>query len=321
MAVIDQSDGARAFLADALAGLSAPQKTLAPKYFYDKAGSLLFDRICELDEYYPTRAEIDLLERSADALAELMGPRAVLVELGSGSSMKTRIVLDRAAGLGRYVPVDISSQHLFDTAKVLSARYPKLEIVPVVADYSAPSGFVLNGALHSREALGRTIVFFPGSSIGNFEPDEAIAFLARARKLAGAGGLVVIGVDLPKDASILEAAYDDALGVTARFNKNLLARMNRELGADFDVGLFDHAAPWQPEPGRIEMRLVSRRAQRVRVADKTFAFAEGEWIVTEHCYKWSPERFGAMARRAGLASEGIFFDSGARVSMHVLRPD
>jgi uncharacterized SAM-dependent methyltransferase len=164
------------------------------------------------------------------------------------------------------------------------------------------------------------VVFVPGSSIGNFEPDEATTFLARAASLAGPSGRVIVGVDIPKDAGVLEAAYDDRAGVTARFNRNLLHRINRELGGDFDVASFDHSAPWQPEPSRIEMRLTARRETRVRVGERAFHFAAGEFLVTEHCYKWSVPRFVAMAERAGLASEGVLFDGERRVSMHVLRP-
>jgi uncharacterized SAM-dependent methyltransferase len=194
-------------------------------------------------------------------------------------------------------------------------------VTPVVTDYTHREAFELV-AKTARTAphLGRTIVFFPGSSIGNFEPDEAVTFLQRAARLASTDGRVIVGVDTPKDRATLEAAYDDASGVTAEFNKNLLVHINRELGADFDTDQFAHMALWQPEPSRVEIRLVSLRPQRVVVAGKRFDFADGEHIVTEHCYKWSPERFSALAAKAGLASERVLFDRERRMSMHVLAP-
>ncbi len=304
-----------AMFVDVLDGLASSPRTLSPKYFYDKVGSLLFDRITELPEYYLTRAETSLLRTHARALCELMGPRAALVELGSGSSIKTRIVLDHATELDRYVPVDISSEHLLDTAAGLRVAYPRLTVAPIVADYS--KALPPMDAARSQTG-GRNVVFFPGSSIGNFEPEEAVSFLRRVAPLAGATGLVIIGVDIPKDAAVLERAYDDASGVTAQFNKNVLSRINEELGADFDLDGFAHHAPWQPGPSRIEMRLVSTRSQSVALDGHRFAFDAGEIIVTEHCYKWSPERFIDLAARAGLRSQAVLFDPAGQVSMHVL---
>ncbi len=299
---------------DVLAGLASSPKTLPCKYFYDKKGSLLFDEICRQPEYYLTGAETSLLEEHVGALVDVIGPGATLVELGSGSSHKTRLVLDRATSLARYVPVDISARHLEDTAQELRARYPRLEVTPLVLDYSRP----LPDLGHVAPEGGRTVVFFPGSSIGNFEPGEAVALLRRTASVAGAGGHVIVGVDVPKDRETLERAYDDPAGATARFNRNLLDRINREAGGDFELAHFAHRAEWQPDPSRIEMQLVSRHPERVTVADHTFTFAPGEPIVTEHCYKWSPERFVAMATRAGLRSEQVLFDPGHQVSMHVL---
>lgn len=304
---------ARQLLDDVLAGLGSCPKTLPCKYFYDKRGSLLFDEICRQPEYYPTAAETSLLEEHVDTLVDVIG-QGTLVELGSGSSHKTRILLDRASSLTRYVPVDISARHLDDTAEKLRVRYPHLEVTPLVLDYSRP----LPDLGHLARDGRRTVVFFPGSSIGNFEPGAAVALLQGTARVAGAGGHVIVGVDVPKDRETLERAYDDPAGVTARFNRNLLERINREAGGDFEVARFAHRAEWQPDPSRMEMQLVSRRAERVTVGGRTFTLAPGEPIVTEHSYKWAPERFIAMAAKAGLRSEQVLFDADRRVSMHLL---
>jgi dimethylhistidine N-methyltransferase len=317
LGMIEAASTAGTFLEDVLHGLASNPKTLPSKYFYDKRGSLLFDRITTLAEYYPTRAETELLKTHAGALCNLIGPGAVLVELGSGSSVKTRIVLDRLERPERYVPMDISAQHLHDTAASLRAAYPELEVRPVVADYSRelpPLGSV------TTSTSGRTVVFFPGSSIGNFEPDAAVSLLARVAPIAGREGLVVVGVDVPKERLTLERAYNDSRGVTELFNKNLLHRINHELGGDFDVTAFRHDAPWDANESRIEMHLVSAKAQTVHVGRHKFNFAAGESIVTEHCYKWSPDAFAALAHRAGLRSRVVYFDPGRRMSMHVLAP-
>ena len=299
------------FERDAIAGLSASPKTLPCKYFYDKRGSLLFDEITLQPEYYLTRAETRLLEAHADELVAMMGPHATLVEPGSGSSIKTRIVLDRANDLERYVPVDVSGEHLEETAHALRARYPNVDITPQVLDFTETFPVVPRGR-------GRLIMFYPGSSIGNFESEQAMRVLDAMRRAAGEDGLVIVGVDVPKDKGTLERAYDDAAGVTARFNKNLLTRLNREAGADFDLDAFEHHAPWQPDHHRIEMRLVSRRTQRARVGGRTFEFAEGEPIITEHCHKWSVDEFIALAGRVNLRSRAVVHDEARLVSMHVL---
>jgi L-histidine N-alpha-methyltransferase len=312
--VIDRAQDTRAkFLDDVIAGLSRSPRALPCKYLYDKRGSLLFDAITELEEYYPTRAETELLRAHAGAIAERLGPRIDLVELGSGSSVKTRILLDALHAPARYVPVDISAQHLRDTAAALMESYPGQAIEPLVADYAKPLP-----PLALPQGASRRVVFFPGSSIGNFEPLEAVAFLARARALAGRGGVVLIGVDLPKDASIIEPAYDDREGVTAEFNRNLLVRINAELGADFDVAAFAHRAPWDAVRRRVEMRLVSERDQVVRVGGHEFELAAGEPIVTEHCYKHGVEDFRALARDARLTAGPVWLDPGERMSMHWL---
>ncbi len=295
-------------------GLSASPKTLPPKIFYDLEGSRLFDRICELPEYYLTRAETEILERQGDAIAAAIGPGAVVVELGSGSSTKTRLLLRALERPLRYVPLDISAEHLEHSCASLRAEHPELDVRPVVHDYAR--GLPELGAIREGRG-GRTVVFFSGSTIGNFEPEERHAFLVAIGKLAGKGGLALIGADLVKDPAVLEAAYDDASGVTAEFNKNVLARINRELDADFDLARFVHRAPWQPRERRIEMRLVSTRPQRVRVGAHEFALDAGEALVTEHCYKFTREGFAEMLERAGITPRAVWCDEAARFSLHL----
>ena len=300
------------FLGDVLAGLAESPRAIPCKYFYDRRGSQLFDRITEQPEYYPTRAETALLEAHAPAIARALGPGVDLVELGSGSSVKTRILLDALEAPARYAPIDISAEHLHDTARRLGKAYPGLTIEPIVADYSAH----IRGLRRVRAS--RRVVFFPGSSVGNFEPPEAVRFLERAGALAGPGGVVLVGVDVPKDAATLESAYDDAAGVTAAFNRNLLVRMQRELGAELDVSAFRHAAVWEPEPSRIEMRLVADRATRLSVDGRAFSFEPGDHIVTEHCYKHGVPAFASLAAEAGLEAGAVWLDPEERVSMHWL---
>lgn len=304
-------------LRDVVAGLSRRPRTLPCKHFYDKAGSLLFDRICELPEYYLTRAETALLTAHLDAIAGVVGARGALVELGSGSSVKTRMLLDRLPDLARYVPIDLSSQHLYDTAASLRARYPRLAIEPVVADYALPLPDL--GAVIRAPEGGHTTVFFPGSSVGNFEPGEVVALLGRMRDLAGPEGVVLVGADVGADPDAVVAAYNDAAGVTAAFNLNLLARINRELEGTFALDRFHHEAAWQPDECRVEMRLVSDVAQVASVAGRELRFAEGERIVTEHCYKYPAARFREMARRAGLEPGRCWMDPSGRMAMHELR--
>jgi L-histidine N-alpha-methyltransferase len=214
------------------------------------------------------------------------------------------------------VPIDISARHLEETAQELRARYPRVDVRPLALDYAAPLP-ALDGVLGDD---GRRVVFFPGSSIGNFEPAGACRLLAEMAAVAGPEGLVIVGVDIPKDPAVIERAYNDRAGVTARFNRNLLERINRELHGDFDVKRYAHRAEWQPEPCRVEMQLVSEVSQRVTIGGRAFELGAGEPIVTEHCYKWSPERFAALAERAKLRSEEVLFDERGLVSMHILRP-
>ncbi len=311
--------------AEVLAGLSRPQRSLPPKLFYDRKGSRLFDAITELPEYYLTRTEIGILREHGAEMAERLGPGLTLIELGSGSSLKIRILLE-ALKPAIYVPVDISREHLLGSAQALAEHFPDLAIRAVCADYSAPVDLALGTA-----DLGRRAVFFPGSSIGNFEPDAAVALLARVAGLLGPGGRLLIGVDLIKDPAILNAAYNDAAGVTAAFNLNLLARIDRELGADFDLRAFAHRAFYNPLSapgpdagsglGRIEMHLVSLADQRVRIADRTFDFRQTETIHTESSYKYSLNGFRALAASAGFVPEQVWTDAQGLFSVHCLMVD
>ena len=299
------------FRRDVLAGLRAPQKTLPCKYFYDAAGSALFEEITRLDAYYPTRTETAILESHGDEMAALVGPRARIVEYGSGSSEKTRLLLDRLDGPAAYVPIDISEGHLLEAAGALRAQYPGLPIVPVAADYTAP--------FHLPDTPGRrTVVFFPGSTIGNFEPAAAVPFLAGMARVAGPGGGLVVGVDLRKDAAVLARAYDDEEGVTAAFNLNLLVRINRELGADFDLAGFAHRAVWNGALGRVEMHLVSRTDQQVHVGGERVDFRAGETIHTENSYKYTVAGFGEIAAQAGFQPVQVWTDAAAYFSVHYL---
>ena len=291
------------FKVEMLAGLSRRPKQLPCKYFYDARGSDLFDRICELEEYYPTRTELAIMQRHIGEMVECLGPRCLLVEYGSGSSLKTRELLDQMIDPVAYVPIDISREHLTASAESLSAAFPELEVLPVCADYTG--SFALPS---TKQPYDRVAVYFPGSTIGNFQPLEAHRFLERMAEVSGRGGALLIGVDLQKDSSILEAAYNDSEGITADFNKNLLRRMNRELGATFDLAAFDHEAVYNGDAGRIEMYLISRRAQRVRIADQVVEFERGERICTEYSYKYTLDGFDRLARTAGFTVERVWTD-------------
>jgi dimethylhistidine N-methyltransferase len=291
------------FLAEVLRGLRKPVKELPCKYFYDEEGSRLFDAICELDEYYLTRTELAILGRHAPKMAALLGPGCLLVEFGSGSGLKTRLLLDALPGPAAYVPVDLAREHLLHSAEELRARYPGLEVLPLCADFTDN----LDLAAPRKPAARRT-VYFPGSTIGNFGPRAMHRLLRRIAGLCGPGGALLVGTDLQKDAAILEPAYDDSRGVTAAFNLNLLRRINRELGADFDPGAFRHRAVYNRARGRIEMHLVSLRDQAVRVEEEVFSFAEGESIRTECSYKYDMGRFREQAAAAGLEVARVWTD-------------
>jgi dimethylhistidine N-methyltransferase len=290
------------FCTDVLAGLGASPKSLPCKYFYDAAGAELFDRICELEAYYPTRTEIGILQQHAREMAWLIGPRARLVELGSGNSTKTRILLDQLPDLDAYVPVDISPEYLARATRDLARDYPALSVLPVVADYTEPFD------LPKADRIARTVAFFPGSTIGNLEPEDAREFLRVVAGLCQGGGGLLIGVDLKKDRTILEAAYDDDERVTAAFNLNVLARINRELKGRFDLAAFRHRAFYDEVEGRIEMQLVSVRAQSVEVGTSVFRFEEGEPITTEYSYKYEVGEFASLAKSAGFTCVRIWTD-------------
>jgi dimethylhistidine N-methyltransferase len=314
VAFYDYHPEAADFHAEALAGLRREPKSLSPKFFYDKRGSELFDRICELDEYYPTRTETAILDRYAGEIAALLGENCVLIEYGSGSSRKIRLLLDELGGRLTYIAIDISKQHLLESAKELSESYPELEVIAVCADYTKP--FELPAP--KRHASGKRVVFFPGSTIGNFSPLEARRFLQTTARQVGPGGSLLIGVDLKKDSESLHAAYNDSLGVTAAFNKNLLRRMNVELGADFDLASFRHQAFYNSEAGRIEMHLESLKDQRVRVNGTFIAFRGGETIHTENSYKFHVEEFQGLAAAAGFRPVRVWTDRQRLFSVQYL---
>lgn len=285
----------REFQKALIEALSQPVKAISPKWFYDADGSALFEEITALPEYYPTRTEAALLRRIAPQLSAEIPADAVLVEFGSGASAKTRILLDAAPQIATYVPIDISAPALEAAAASLDADYPRLKVRPVVGDFTRP--LVLPGDINGAPKVG----FFPGSTLGNFRPATARSFLRSVRGMLGPTARLILGVDLAKDEGTLVAAYDDAQGVTAAFNLNLLKRANREAGADFDLESFDHRAVWNADESRIEMHLVSRRDQTVRVDGRSFAFAAGETLHTENSYKFTVSGVAAMAEATGWA--------------------
>jgi dimethylhistidine N-methyltransferase len=295
--------GNQEFLADLLAGLSKHPRTLPCKYFYDARGSELFQKICELPEYYLTRAELQILDRYASEMAKAVGPNIELIGLGTGAGTKTRILLEKLQAPVAYVPVDISKEQLQRSTKLFRKLFPELEILPVCTDYLEP----VKLPAPSRKPA-RKIVYFPGSTIGNFEPQPAQQFLQRISKYVGNGGGLLVGVDLEKDRDVLERAYDDSAGVTAQFNLNLLARANRELGADFDLKQWRHHAVYNSAEGRIEIYLESQTEQSVHVGGKRFDFAADEKITTEYSYKYTPKRFTALAGKAGFKVKQMWSD-------------
>ncbi|MEH6404211.1 MAG: L-histidine N(alpha)-methyltransferase [Sneathiella sp.] len=298
------------FRSSVLNGLSKPQKTIASKFFYDANGSALFDQICDLPEYYPTRTELYLLQEHSEEIAGHLGTSNHLIEFGSGSSVKISTLLNALHAPLSYVPMDISKSHLLSSAKRLSQSFPDLPIIPICADYTTNFDFPDIGH-------GKRTGFFPGSTIGNFTPDEACSFLIQARSLLQGGGML-IGVDLLKEETILNAAYNDAPGVTADFNKNLLLRCNSELSANFNLDHFHHSAFLNKRESRIEMHLVSAIDQLVRIDDHSFIFAEGESIHTENSYKYTPEDFQSLAVKAGFKPEKTWIDKNNLFSIHYL---
>ena len=288
---------------EVLEGLRRDPKTLSPKFFYDERGSQLFERITELPEYYLTRAELSIMRANIDEIARLIGPEASLIEFGSGSSMKTRILLEHLDRLAAYVPVDISTEHLVAAAEALAAEFPHIEVLPLAVDFTRPFDLP-----QPKVTPLRNIVYFPGSTIGNFMPSAAQALLEVMYHEAREDGALLIGVDLEKDPAILERAYNDSAGVTAEFNLNVLRRLNNELDANFDLEKFRHMALYHETPGRIEMHLVSTAAQAVTIAGEIFHFEEGESIRTECSHKYTLDEFRAMAERAGFAVDRVWMD-------------
>jgi dimethylhistidine N-methyltransferase len=301
--------------AEVVSGLSNDPKTLPCKYFYDGRGSKLFDRICELDEYYPTRTEIGILERRAEEIGNRLGDRALLVELGSGSSTKTHVLLRALSNPVGYVPVDISRDHLREAANRIVQNFPNLAVRPVCADFNEP--FTLPPDVvgeHER------VVFFPGSTIGNFDRDGRLALLERIADLCQPrGGSLLLGIDLVKDTKRLEAAYNDAKGVTADFNRNLLLRINRDLGADFEIDRFEHRAIFAEEHQRIEMYLVSAEDQQVAINGSSFRFRGGETICTEHSYKFTIRGFSELSAQAGWTLDEVWTDDDDLFAILLLR--
>lgn len=294
-----------------LAGLARPHKAIPCKFFYDERGSALFEEICRLPEYYPTRTETAILADNAAAIAARMGPHVVLIEFGSGASRKARLLLDALDRPAVYVAVDISREHLREATASLAEDFPALPVIAVCADYTRP--FRLPPL---PEATGKRVGFFPGSTIGNFRPEEAETFLVNCRRLLGPGGDMIVGVDLKKEREILEAAYNDRAGVTAAFNLNLLERINRELDADLDIDQFEHFAFYNATAGRIEIYIKSLVDQDVRIAGTDFHFAEGELTHTEYSYKYSAAEFRQLARRAGFRPIDTWIDRGELFSVH-----
>ncbi|MFO1241755.1 MAG: L-histidine N(alpha)-methyltransferase [Rickettsiales bacterium] len=301
------------FYNDVIAGLSTRQKTLPCKYFYDAEGSELFEEICDLEEYYVTRTEMAILRRHLPDMAQTIGAYVKIMEFGAGSGIKTELLLAALNKPSAYVPIDISQSALSDCAKRLKELFPHIAITPIHDDYMRESLF----NRLSRQAP--YTVFFPGSTLGNFETLEAILFLKRLRKITGKNGGVLIGVDLMKNENVLIPAYDDSKGVTAAFNKNLLRRINNELEGTFDLDSFSHRAVLNTEKQRVEMHLVSLRNQVVRVGTHTFHFTEGESIHTENSHKYTLERFRMLAENAGFEIEKTWLDENCYYSMHYLR--
>jgi dimethylhistidine N-methyltransferase len=304
------------FLAEVLRGFASPPRSLPSKYLYDERGSELFERICELDEYYLTRTELAILEQRRAEIAQVLGPQCLLIEFGSGSSRKTRVLLDALKDPAGYVPIDISREQLTRSARALARRYPALEVLPVCADYTRD--------YHVPEPAApvrRRITWFPGSTIGNFEPANAQTFLKHCAQICGMRGGVLIGVDLHKDTPTLEAAYDDRQGVTAEFELNILARMNRELGANFALERFRYEARYNPVQRRVEMYLVSLESQEVRIGKLCVQLAKGERILTEHSYKYTLEGFRDLAATQDLAVKHVWTDANALFSVQYLTPE
>jgi dimethylhistidine N-methyltransferase len=305
--------GLESFLAEVLIGLHRPQKELPSKYLYDEHGSQLFERICELKEYYITRTEASIMQAYIKEMAELIGPRVLVIEHGCGNCQKVRFLMDHLQDPVAFIPVDISQEQLLQVAKELDSVYPRLRVLPVCADYT--SSFELPVP---KQESKRTVVYFPGSTISNFDPIPAKHFLEHIAGLCGPGGALLIGVDLKKDPAVLHNAYNDGEGLTAAFNLNLLERINRELDCDFQVDGFEHYAFYNSRESRVEMHLVSQRSQVVHLDGKTISFAKGESIWTENSYKYNLDEFEQMAAAAGFRVERVWVDERQWFSVQYL---
>ena len=285
-------------------GLQKPEKMISPKYFYDERGSQLFDDITHLPEYYPTETELGIMRSNVEEIAQLIGKQASLIEFGSGSSRKTPVLLEHLHDLAVYVPVDISEDHLLESAEKLRRSFPGLEILPVVADFTRPFQLPEPAIMPLRN-----IVYFPGSTIGNFTHDDALALLRVMHQEAGANGAMLIGVDLQKDPAIIERAYNDSAGLTAEFNLNILRHLNRDYSSNFDLDTFSHDARYNAEKGRIEIRLVNSEDQVVSIGDTYIEILQGEAILTEYSHKYTLEGFAGMAAEAGFVVEKVWTDA------------
>lgn len=302
-------------LSEVLTGLTAPQKTLPCKYFYDQKGSQLFDKICELAEYYPTRTEISILDQSAREISDKVGPKITLIELGSGSSSKTENLLQKIDEVQRYVPIDISREHLMEASERIAGRFPHIEVWPICADMNEEVSLP-----DDIDTTSKRVLFFPGSTVGNFEHESQIAFLSRMRRLcANVGDQLLIGIDLIKDIKTLEAAYNDAEGVTSEFNLNILQRINTELGADFKIDHFIHRAVFNKVKSRIEMHLVSVTDQVVQIQEEKFQFDSNESICTEYSHKFTIDGFVQMAQPIGWELEQAWTDKDQLFAVLLLR--
>lgn len=297
-------------LAEILSGLRRPQKMISPKFFYDERGSKLFEDITKLPEYYLTDAEMEIMTSRADEIAAKIGPQASLIEFGSGSSLKTRILLEYLRELAAYVPVDISEDHLLESAAQIRADFPHIEVLPVVADFTRPFDLP-----NPRIPPRRNIVYFPGSTIGNFERAVAEELLGVMYQEAGADGALLIGVDLQKDPEIIDAAYNDSAGVTAEFNLNMLRHLNEQFGTDFDVDAFTHDARYVPDEGRVRLSLVSGTLQDVQVGGETIRIEAGEDILTEYSHKYTLDGFAEMAAHAGFTVDTVWTDDNELFSV------
>jgi dimethylhistidine N-methyltransferase len=309
----DLKPSADDFRADVISGLGRRQKAIPSKYFYDERGSHLFEQICMLDEYYPTRAEIAILRHLPEQIVRHLPERAVVVEFGTGSCVKVRLLLDALINPVAYVPVDISREHLIEAAGRIARDYPSLCVTAVCADFAGAVG------VPPGVPPGPRIGFFPGSTIGNFTPNEAKALLGRMATSLGSGALFLVGVDLKKDEQQLHAAYNDSQGVTAAFNLNLLQRINTEIGSDFDTAWFAHHAFYNADEGRIEMHLVARESQSVHVDDHVFSFRKGETIHTENAYKYAPDEFRQLASASGFIPVAMASDPSGLFCLHCLK--